>query len=141
MKKILILNFLILFTIPSFSQIEADSIFIYKDFIASGSTARLKQIHKDLASGQGEKIKLDRVETADLQELFRGTKNRRYFQQKHGGEIMFTIVWFEGRKYNYVIELSDDYARMVNLDKMRKWSIKELKKVTDLRTLIQKNWP
>ena len=141
MKKILILNFLILFTIPAFCQIEADSIFIYKDYRGSGSTARIKQIHQDLASGQGEKIKLNKLETADLQELFRGAKKRRYFQQKHGGNIIYTIVWFEGRKYIYVIELSDDFARMVNLDIMRKWSINDPKKLTDLRTLINKNLP
>ncbi|MBA9078661.1 hypothetical protein [Rufibacter quisquiliarum] len=120
MKKILLLAFLILLTVPAFCQIEADSIFIYKDFKRAGTTAGLQHIHSDLASHQIETVKLDGAETINLKALFGEIKSKRFFQQKHGGEICYAVVWFEGNKYNYIFESGDNFAKVVNLNTMRK---------------------
>ncbi|WP_181304474.1 hypothetical protein [Rufibacter sp. XAAS-G3-1] len=141
MNKILLLPFLILLTIPAFCQIEADSIFIYKGFKRAGTTARLQHNHHDLASRQAETVKLDGAETTNLKALFKETKEKRFFQQKHGGEICYAVVWFEGNKYNYIIEGTTDFARMVNLSTRRKWTLEEPKKVEALHALVKKNWP
>jgi hypothetical protein len=141
MEKIQLIAFLILFTIPAFCQIKADSIFIYKDFKRAGTTAGLQYNHRDLASRQAETVKLDGAETADLKALFKETNRKRFFQQKHGGEICYAVVWFEGKRNNYIIEGSNDFARMVNLDSMRKWTLEEPKKIEALYALIKKNSP
>lgn len=76
-----------------------------------------------------------------MKALFKETKQKRFFQQKHGGEICYALVWFEGKKYNYIIEGGNEFARMVNLDTMRKWTLEEPKKVENLYALIKKNRP
>ncbi|AKQ45591.1 hypothetical protein TH63_07910 [Rufibacter radiotolerans] len=141
MKKILLLTLPILFTIPAFCQIEADSIFIYKDFKRAGTTAGLQHNHRDLASRQAEMVKLDGAETADLKAIFKEANRKRFFQQKHGGEICYAVVWFKGNKYNYIIEGGNDFARMVNLNTMRKWTLEEPMKIEALYALIKKNRP
>jgi hypothetical protein len=141
MKQLLILLFPILFTIPAFCQIQADSIFIYKDFKRAGTTAGLQHNHRDLALRQAETVKLDGAETAKLKVLFKETKGKRFLQQKHGGEICYAVIWFEGNKYNYIIEGNKDFARMVNLNTMRKWALEEPQKVEALYALVKKHWP
>ncbi|WP_205503729.1 hypothetical protein [Rufibacter psychrotolerans] len=141
MKNVLILTSLLLSSIPALCQIEADSIFIYSDFKRAGTTAGLQHYHRDLSSRQAAIVKLGGAEIAHLNALFKETKAKRFFQQKHGGEICYAVVWFKGNKYNYIIESSNDFGRMVNLSTMRKWTLNEPEKLKALHDIIKKNWP
>jgi hypothetical protein len=141
MKKILLLTFLIPLAIPAFCQIEVDSIFIYQDFKRAGTTAGLQFNHRELASQKAETVELDRTVISKLKSLFKDTKKKRFFQQKHGGEICYAVVWFEGKKSNYIIEGNNDFIRLVNLNTMRKWTLEEPGKVEALNELLKKYWP
>lgn len=138
MKKALFLLLICMLAHPVFSQIQVDSIFIYQDFNRSGTTAGLQYNHRELVSSGAQTMKLNEKETADLKELFNGSKRKRYLQQKHGGEIFYAIVWFDGEKYNYIIEDSNSFARMINLNTMRKWTVKEPEKIKGLNSLVKK---
>ncbi|NDK57007.1 hypothetical protein [Pontibacter fetidus] len=141
MKKLLLQAFLIVLTFPAYCQIEADSVFIYKDFKRAGTTAGLQYNHRDLESRKTETIKLDSAATADLKSIFVATKPKRFLQQKHGGEIIYAVVWFMGTKYNYIVEGDDNFARMVNLNTMRKWILNDPTKIASLHVLLMKNNP
>lgn len=121
-----------------YSQIQLDSVFIFQDFKRAGTTAGLLYNHRKLVSSGAQTVKLDEKETADLKEFFSESKSKRYLQQKHGIEIYYAIVWLEGKKYNYIIEGSDSFARMINLNTMRKWTVHEPDKINGLNNLVKK---
>lgn len=138
MKKTLFLFLICVLAHPVYSQIQIDSIFIYQDFNRAGTTAGLQYNHRGLVTSGAQTVKLNEKETTDLKELFSDSKRKRYLQQKHGGEIYYAIVWFEGKKYNYIIEGSNSFARMINLNTMSKWTIKEPEKIKDISDLVKK---
>jgi hypothetical protein len=137
MKQTLLLLLICVLAHPVYSQIQVDSIFIYQDFNRAGTTAGLQYNHRELVSSGAQTVNLNEKETADLKELFSESKRKRYLQQKHGGEIYYAIVWFEGKKYNYIIEGSNSFARMINLNNMRKWTVNEPEKIKGLNDLLK----
>lgn len=130
----------------AYGQIEVDSMFIYKqvainqNFTRAGSTARLKLNHKHLDSTQAMKAKLSEQEISDVKRIFQKTNHKRFYQQKHAGEIYYALIWYGGKSTRYIIEGDSNWTRLVNLDTMRKWTLNQPERVKDFKTIISKNW-
>ena len=114
----LILITIITATIPSYSQLRVDSIFIYKNFSGGGSTSKLLYNFQYLDSVTANKIKMDSSDLNILKAVFAGSKQKKYNQQKHEGKPYYTVVWRNGKEYWYLIESSSTFGRMVNLTTM-----------------------
>ncbi len=128
------------FAFKSFGQFNADSIIIFKNSYARGTTADLRfRIHK-LDSISVDKQRLIKGEVNELIEILSKTNRGIYMQQKHGGDGRFAIIYYKGLKYFFVIEASLEFGRLVNLSTGKRWTLKMSTDKMRLYEWVQKNW-
>jgi hypothetical protein len=135
------LTFLTLLTINANGQFYTDSVFIYKNFMECGTTAKLWNNHHYLDSTNNKKVKLNQNQLTELIDIFKDTKPKKYIQQKHGIYLCYAIGFIKGQKNIFVVESTLEYGRLINLTTMKRWTIKDQEKTKRLQELIKKNWP
>ncbi len=127
----------------AFGQFQADSIFIYKRFSGHGTTAKLWKNHRYLDSINSEKTMIEEADLIAMRDIFAKTKNKRFYQQKHGGPECYALIFKNGRRYNYVFEGTDKWGRLINLTKRRSLTIDPIDSLDSkkLNFLKKKYWP
>lgn len=138
MNKHFLIILLTLCSIIAKSQLKADSLVIYKDFKARGTTANLWHYHHDADS---LKIPLAKISDADLvtiKELFSDSKQKKYFQQKHGGELFLGFVFLKGQKYKIAISSRSNFTHFVNLSEYRNLKIQDSIKASKFNSILLK---
>ena len=145
MKQIPLILLLVIFAHGADGQIEADSMCIYtqtayhQGFTRAGSTARLKSNHEYLDSTQVQKVKLSGQEMGEVKRIFQQANRKRFFQQKHAGDICYALVWCGGKRSRCIIEGNGSWRRLVNLDTMRKWTLNQPERIEDFQKIMDKN--
>jgi NCAIR mutase (PurE)-related protein len=127
----------------AFGQFRADSMFIYKNFQRRGTTAALWNYHRILDSTNAEKVAVDGNDMKILKDIFSQTKNKRFYQQKHAGQTCYAIVFDGGKKYEFTIESTDNFRRLVNLTTMRSLTVNPADSLNSRRldSIKKKYWP
>ena len=136
-------NFLtiIVFTFTSLishGQIKADSLFIYKGFEGRGTTANLWHYHHDADS---LKISLTKVSDSDLniiKNILADTKQKKYFQQKHGGKLLLGFVYVNGQKYKCAISNHPNYIHFVNFTDRKQIILQDTAKSIKINTILNR---
>ncbi len=119
-------------------QIKADSLLIYKNFEGRGTTANLWHYHHDADS---LKISLTKVSDDDfnvIKNISADTKQKRYFQQKHGGKLLLGFVYVNGQKYKCAISNNPNYIQFVNLSDRRQIFIQDTLKSIKINAILNK---
>lgn len=138
MKRPLLILSLMLSSIIAKSQLNADSLTIYKDFKGRGTTVNLWLWHHDADS---LKISLQKVSDTDLNtinELFVDTKLKKYFQQKHGGQLLLGFVYINGQKYKCAISNYPNATHFVNLSDHKHLILVDSVKVAKVNAILFK---
>ena len=122
-------------------QFAADSVFIYKNYIAKGTISNIKYICNYLDSTKAPKVKIDDSVVTQLKRSFTKIKQRSSVKQKNGGDGCYAVVYNKGRKNSYLIESSYDEGRLVNLTNMTKWTLNTIERRKQFYELLRKYWP
>jgi hypothetical protein len=121
-------------------SLQADSISIYKEFEAHGTTARLCTNHNDLDSLNYIQVLVSDEDLTTLLEISSRAKKKKLFQMKYGGPICYWIVKSGETKKRYVAYASEERAGIDDLDNMRRWKISDSKDVQLFKEIINKYW-
>lgn len=138
MKKLLSLLFLTFTSQVSFGQMKADSLLIYKDFEGRGTTANLWHYHHDADSLKISLTKVSDIDLNAIKNILADTKQKKYFQQKHGGKLLLGFVYVNGQKYKCAISNHPNYIHFVNLSEHRQIMLRDTLKSKDINTILNK---
>lgn len=128
LKKFTVSIILVLSSLLSLAQFKADSVFIYRDFNFSGTSAMLSYNHNVLDSLNSPKIRMSTIDLTELKALFENENESKYFQQKHGAEIFYLTAWLNNKRFCCVVEISEEFCRIINLTDMKQWKLKDSEK-------------
>ncbi|CAD5252690.1 MULTISPECIES: hypothetical protein [unclassified Imperialibacter] len=118
----------------------ADSIFIYKDFKAHGTTANLWHHHKDLDSLKSKKELISPSDLKALIEITSRAETKKLMQMKYGGPICYWIVNIDKTSKRFAAFVSSDWSGIDDLDGMRRWIITEPNDIKKFEEIINKYW-
>lgn len=109
----------------SFSQIKADSIFIYYGMTQSAPTEPLMDYIENLETSGAKIQKLKTDEFDKIQETFKGVKSKKYKAEKHKGTVYFVIIYSGGNKQFGAFDSSINEGKFVNLSSKQIWKIED----------------
>jgi|GEM_PF-4565987 hypothetical protein len=119
----------------------ADSVFIYSNYIAKGTTQQIKKNLSYLDSTKATKNKLSNTNVAELNKLLVKPKRKDFRKQTLLNDNYYAIVYNGGRKNKYVIECNNQQSKLINLTNMSYWQLKDSTASAQLYNLINKVQP
>jgi hypothetical protein len=124
----------------SSKTLDADSIFIYKNFNFHGSTSNLWSNHSNLDSIKSKRELITNPELEELKGITSRAKNKKLIQQKYGGSICYMVISKELKEKRFVVTFGSDWIGIDDLTNMRRWIISEPSDIKELEKIINKYW-
>lgn len=138
MNKHFIILVLIFVSVILRGQIKADSLLIYNDFKGRGTTANLWHYHHDADSLKISLTKLSDNDLNVIKNILADSKQKKHFQQKHGGQLLLGFVYLNGQKFKCAISNHPNYIQFVNLSSRKQIFIQNTIKSLQINTILNK---
>lgn len=124
MKYILILTFIV-FSNFGYSQIKADSVFLYYGMTQNAPEAPLMEYIENLETSGAKLQKLKVDEWTKVNDCFKSVKSKKYKEGKHEGTVYFVTFFEGGNKKFGAFDTTTEKGRFINLSDKKEFSISD----------------
>ena len=98
-----------------------DSAFIYTDFSKVGTTAGVLSYYRELDSSKANLLRIEKKDLEKLNSVLTTVLNKRLYQKKYGGELIYLLLYSRGEQIKAVLSNSSRFFMLDDLTNMRYW--------------------